>query len=173
MVQREKRRISKKLPVRTRFTPTGEKIPICSKSAFFQLGYLKPILMSMLLTAVWSEARASRWRTVVRIAASRSQYVGETLSLLYVITGQNGVHLVHEISSWSSQVLCIGLVKTNPLHGNPSFGIFEHMHDLRYTPIQFQIPILRLAIISIYRNEITHRIWSNSISNPIHPIQFS
>ena len=28
------------------------------------------------------------------------------------ITGQNGVHLVREISPWSSQVLCIGLVKT-------------------------------------------------------------
>ena len=37
MVQRERRRRSKKLPVRTRFTPTGEKIPICSKSAFFQV----------------------------------------------------------------------------------------------------------------------------------------
>ena len=51
-VQRERRRITKKLPVRTRFTPTGEKIPICSKSAFFQLGYLKTILMLMLLPAV-------------------------------------------------------------------------------------------------------------------------
>ena len=28
------------------------------------------------------------------------------------ITGQNGVHLVREISPWSSKVLCIGLVKT-------------------------------------------------------------
>ena len=51
-VQRERRRITKRLPVRTRFTPTGEKIPICSKSAFFQLGYLKTILMLMLLPAV-------------------------------------------------------------------------------------------------------------------------
>ena len=76
-VQRERRRITKRLPVRTRFTPTGEKIPICSKSAFFQLGYLKTILMLMLLPAVWSEARARRWRTVVRIDASRSHYVGD------------------------------------------------------------------------------------------------
>ena len=28
------------------------------------------------------------------------------------ITGQNGVHLVREISPWSSHVLCIGLVET-------------------------------------------------------------
>ena len=48
MVQRERRRISKKVPVRTRFTPTGEKIPIRSKSAFYQLGFL----MLMLLPAV-------------------------------------------------------------------------------------------------------------------------
>ena len=27
------------------------------------------------------------------------------------ITGQNGVHLVREISPWSSQVLCIGLAQ--------------------------------------------------------------
>ena len=49
-----------------------------------------------------------------------------------------------------------------------SFDIFEHKQDLRCTPIQFQIPILRLSIISISRNEITHRIWPNPISNPIH-----
>ena len=35
-------------------------------------------------------------------------------------------------------------------------------------PIQFQIPILRFVIISISRNDITHRIWPNPISNPIH-----
>ena len=29
----------------------------------------------------------------------------------YFITGQNGVHLVREISPWSSQVLCIGLAQ--------------------------------------------------------------
>ena len=57
---------------------------------------------------------------------------------------------------------------SNPIHGNPSFDIFEHMHDLRYTQIQFQIPILRLAIISMSRNEISPRIWPNPISNPIH-----
>ena len=32
--------------------------------------------------------------------------------LFHPITGQNGVHLVREISQWSTQVLCIGLVKT-------------------------------------------------------------
>ena len=32
------------------------------------------------------------------------------------ITGQNGVHLVREISSWYSQLLCIGLVKTSCRH---------------------------------------------------------
>ena len=36
------------------------------------------------------------------------------------------------------------------------------------TLIQFQIPILRLAMKSISRNEITHRIRPNPISNPIH-----
>ena len=46
---------------------------------------------------------------------------------------------------------------SNPIHGNPCLDIFE---DLIYTPIQFQIPILR--------NEITPRIWPNPISNPIH-----
>ena len=56
---------------------------------------------------------------------------------------------------------------SNPIHGKPSFNIFEHMHDLRYTQIQFQIPILRLAIISMSRNEISPRI-SNPISNPIY-----
>ena len=81
-VQRERRRITKRLPVRTRFTPTGEKIPICSKSAFFQLGYLKTILMLMLLPAVWSEARARRWRTVVRIAARRSHCGGDVEHLI-------------------------------------------------------------------------------------------
>ena len=57
---------------------------------------------------------------------------------------------------------------SNPIHGKPSFNIFEHMHDLIYTPIHFQIPILRPAMISISRNEITQRIWPNPISNPIH-----
>ena len=50
----------------------------------------------------------------------------------------------------------------------PSFDIFEDRQGLRQTLIQFQIPLLRLAIISISRNEITHRIRPNPISNPIH-----
>ena len=57
---------------------------------------------------------------------------------------------------------------SNPIHVNPGFKIIEGRQDLRYTPIQFQIPILRFVIISISRNEITHRIWPNPISNPIH-----
>ena len=46
----------------------------------------------------------------------------------------------------------------------PSFDIFEDRQGLRQTLIQFQIPLLRLAIISISRNEIMHRIRPN----PIH-----
>ena len=57
---------------------------------------------------------------------------------------------------------------SNPIHGHPCFGTFEDRQGLRYTPIQFQIPILRFVIISISRNDITHRIWPNPISNPIH-----
>ena len=43
----------------------------------------------------------------------------------------------------------------------------EDSQDLRYTPIRFLIPILRLAIISIARNEMTHRIKPNPIL-PLH-----
>ena len=57
---------------------------------------------------------------------------------------------------------------SNPIHVNPGFKIIKGRQDLRYTPIQFQIPILRFAIISIPRNDITHRIWPDPISNPIH-----
>jgi len=57
---------------------------------------------------------------------------------------------------------------SNPIHGHPCFGTFEDRQGLRIYPIQFQIPILRFVIISISRNEITHRIWPNPISNPIH-----
>ena len=57
---------------------------------------------------------------------------------------------------------------SNPIHGHPCFGTFEDRQGLTYTPIQFQIPILRFAIISIPRNDITHRIWPDPISNPIY-----
>ena len=39
---------------------------------------------------------------------------GHTALFIFIqhfITGQNGVHLVREISPWSSQVLCIGLAQ--------------------------------------------------------------
>ena len=60
------------------------------------------------------------------------------------ITGQNGVHLVREISPWSSQVLCIGLAQNlKPILSDDKYKhgctIFKHLHDLRYDPIQFQI----------------------------------
>ena len=83
------------------------------------------------------------------------------LNSLYVnlITGQYGGHLVRKISPWSNQVLCIALFKlnsvpsdvsisisrdeitlriwpnpiSNPLHGNPSFEIFENMQKIGKT----------------------------------------
>ena len=41
---------------------------------------------------------------------------------------------------------------SNPIYGHTTFDIFEHMHDLRYTQIQFQITILGLIILSISTN---------------------
>ena len=79
--------------------------------------------------------------------------------LRFVIISISRNEITHRI--WPNPI-------SNPIHGNPCFGIFEDRQDLRYTPIQFQIPILRFAIISIPRNDITHRIWPNPISNPIH-----
>ena len=46
------------------------------------------------------------------------------------ITGQNGVHLVREISPWSSQVLCIGLAQnlkpilSDDKYWNPNISAF-------------------------------------------------
>ena len=56
----------------------------------------------------------------------------------------------------------------NPIHVNPGFKTIEGRQDLRYTPIQFQIPILKFAIVSIPRNDITHRMEPDPISNPIY-----
>ena len=82
-----------------------------------------------------------------------------TRSPLYVSISISWDEMTHRI--WPNQI-------SNPIHGNPCLNIFEDRQDLRCTPIQFQIPILRLAYISISRNEIMHRIRPNPISNPIH-----
>ena len=57
---------------------------------------------------------------------------------------------------------------SNPIHRHVTCDICEHMHDLSYTQIQFQIPIPWLNIISISSKQMTYRKWPNPISNPIH-----
>ena len=57
---------------------------------------------------------------------------------------------------------------SNPIHRYANCNICEHMHDLSYTQIQFQIPIPWLNIISISSKQMTYRKWPNPISNPIH-----
>ena len=63
-----------------------------------------------------------------------------TQSPLYVSISRSRNEMTHGI--WPNPI-------SNPIYGNPCFDIFKGRQDLRYTPIQFLTPILRLAFISI------------------------
>ena len=61
---------------------------------------------------MWESARNMQevftWLSFVSLTNSMRALFASGSS---AITGQNGVHLVREISPWSSQVLCIGLAQ--------------------------------------------------------------
>ena len=63
-----------------------------------------------------------------------------TQSPLYVSISISRNEMTHGI--WPNPI-------SNPIYGNLCFDIFKGRQDLRYTPIQFLTPILRLAFISI------------------------
>ena len=61
---------------------------------------------------VFSETKISGLKTPL-LPSFTGTLTTTILRFFFCITGQNGVHLVRGISPWSSQVLCIGLVKTS------------------------------------------------------------
>ena len=89
------------------------------------------------------------------------------------ITGQNGVHLVREISPWSSQVLCIGLAQNlKPILSddkywniNPNISAFgmwlicdnTWMYNIQAYAWMYHIQAFAWP-----------QIWPNPIPNPIH-----
>ena len=92
---------------------------------------------------------------------------------LLCITGQNGVHLVREISPWSSQVLCIGLAQNlKPILSddkywniNPNISAFgmwlicdnTWMYNIQAYAWMYHIQAFAWP-----------QIWPNPIPNPIH-----
>ena len=91
----------------------------------------------------------------------------------FFITGQNGVHLVREISPWSSQVLCIGLAQNlKPILSddkywniNPNISAFgmwlicdnTWMYNIQAYAWMYHIQAFAWP-----------QIWPNPIPNPIH-----
>ena len=109
----------------------------------------------------------SRWMT--RPAHHLSWWPGAR----WDITGQNGVHLVREISPWSSQVLCIGLAQNlKPILSddkywniNPNISAFgmwlicdnTWMYNIQAYAWMYHIQAFAWP-----------QIWPNPIPNPIH-----
>ena len=89
------------------------------------------------------------------------------------ITGQNGVHLVREISPWSSQVLCIGLAQNlKPILSddkywniNPNISAFGTWLICDNTWIY---KIQAYAWMYHIQAFAWPQIWPNPIPNPIH-----
>ena len=102
------------------------------------------------------------------------------------ITGQNGVHLVREISPWSSQVLCIGLAQnlkpilSDDKYWNPNISAFGMWlicdntmcmpwNISKYDLIQFQIQYMDLPLSNSRTYAFPHII-VNQFQIPIHRV---
>ena len=125
------------------------------------------------------------WPAVVGICMKLQPFAHSTVHLIAhilnslqcppfsCITGQNGVHLVREISPWSSQVLCIGLAQNlKPILSydkywniNPNISAFgmwlicdnTWMYNIQAYAWMYHIQAFAWP-----------QIWPNPIPNPIH-----